>query len=378
MSVPGDLDARLEALARLPPGERPVISVYLDTRWADEQQRKRVRIFVKNAVRRAREESPMRPHDDDLAWVEAQAARLVARDALEEASGVALFAGGDAGLREMVPLRVAPEQELVVDDTPYLRPLAAARDEAPRLLVVFVDGESARLVPLAEDGPGEEVTLRSPVEGRHADGGWAAYAQSRYQRHIEEHRGQHYEAVAAAVAGLAEREQVERLVLAGEPRAVGLFRRHLPTDLDARVAGVVSGARHEPASALVERAGALLVEREMSEEMEAVDAVITEAAKGGRAVAGIPATVEAVNRDAVQRLYLLASFEREGVVCERCRAIQTEAGACRFCGGPVREVELGEALVDRVLATDGEVTMIDRHAGLDREGGISALLRYAA
>jgi hypothetical protein len=34
--------ARLQTLARTTPGAVPIISVYLDTRWSDEHQRKRV------------------------------------------------------------------------------------------------------------------------------------------------------------------------------------------------------------------------------------------------------------------------------------------------------------------------------------------------
>ena len=378
MSRVGEAEARLEALARMPAGSRPVVTLYLDTRWTDEHQRDRVRVFVKDALREARGDDVLRAHDEDLAWVEEQVGRLVAQATLPEANGVALFAGGDAGLRELLPLRVAPENAMMVDGTPFLRPLAAALDDLPRALVVDVDGESARLVVLDEQGPGPEVVLQSAVEGRHATGGWAALAQSRYQRHIEEHRGEHFDAVTAAVRALAEADGAERLVLAGEARTVGLFRRHLPADLDARVAGAVTGARHEAAAVIAQRAAELLLEVEAVEEVRAVDALVTEAAKGGRAVTGVDATVEAVNRDAVRQLYLLTGFERDGGICERCGAIQAQPATCRFCGGPVRPVEIGEAMVDRVLAADGEVTMLDRHEALDRHGGVGALLRYAA
>ncbi|HEV8643337.1 MAG TPA: hypothetical protein VGV13_19840 [Methylomirabilota bacterium] len=52
--------------------------------------------------------------------------------------------------------------------------------------MVFIDGASARLIPLNAAGPDDEVTLEGRVEGRHRAGGWAALAQSRYQRYIEE------------------------------------------------------------------------------------------------------------------------------------------------------------------------------------------------
>src|SRR5438094_442865 len=86
---------------------------------------------------------------------------------------------------------------------------------AARAVVVFVDGVSARLTALTPSGPGEELTLESEVPPRTSAGGWAALAQTKYTRHIEMHREQHFEATAAAIATLVERHDVRRIVLAG-------------------------------------------------------------------------------------------------------------------------------------------------------------------
>src|SRR4029450_5856357 len=78
----------------------------------------------------------------------------------------------------------------------------------------FVDGVSARLVPLLADGLGEAVTLDGEVHDRHRQGGWHLLAQSRYQRHIQEQRGHHFDAFAAALTELVDELGVERIVLA--------------------------------------------------------------------------------------------------------------------------------------------------------------------
>ena len=49
-----DLRARMAELAKIGKTEAPVVSVYLDTRWSDEHQRDRVRIFLKNGIAKAR------------------------------------------------------------------------------------------------------------------------------------------------------------------------------------------------------------------------------------------------------------------------------------------------------------------------------------
>lgn len=371
-----DLRQRLAALAALEPAPAPVVSVYLDTRWVDEQQRDRVRVFLKNELRRARQEAGDGAAGD-LGWIEDQGRLLVEQARDTEASGVALFACSAIGLREVWPLRLALENTLVVADRPWLRPLAAVLDQARPALVVFVDGESARLIPLEPGGAGQEVTLQSDVEGRHAMGGWAALAQSRYQRHIEAHRHQHLEAVADALRHLADQHRVERIVLAGEPRTVGLLRPHLPGPLAARVVGEVAGTRWEPAAALAARAAGFLERWEQSDTAEDLDAVLDDAAAGARAAAGLGPTLEAVRRNNALRLYVLDGFQAPGRRCRRCATVEPgEGGPCPACGGPTRPVELGEALVELVIAAGGTAETVATHAGLARAGGIAARLRY--
>lgn len=108
-----------------------------------------------------------------------------------------------------------------------------------------------------------------------------------------------------------------------------------------------------------------------------MDAALTEAAKGGRAAAGLEAVIDTAARGAVHRLYLLKTFRAPGRRCGGCGALQPGAGpACRICGAATKDVELGEALVQRVLATGGSVETVAIHAELGRAGGIAALLRY--
>jgi len=97
MATRSDVQTRLAELAKLPPSARPVVSVYLTTRWAEEEQRERVRILLKNNLREARA-AAVPPAEDDLAWVEAQ--RLIGQTDLVDTSGVALIAGGER-LREV-------------------------------------------------------------------------------------------------------------------------------------------------------------------------------------------------------------------------------------------------------------------------------------
>lgn len=372
-----DIRERLTGLARITRAPGPVVSVYLNTRWADEHQRERARVFLKTEIRKARKAPGGAGLGADLDWIQAQGEALVSQALVPEADGVALFACQALGLREMHPVRVPFEDAFVVADAPSLRPFAGVLDEAPSTLVVFVDGESARLLPLSAEGAGEEVRLESEVPGRHRRGGWAQLAQSRYQRHIEDHRGRHFDAVAEALSHLVETDAVARIVMAGDPRTVAAFRKHLPAQLSERIAGTVPAARYESATVILRRAADLLGTREGQEERAAVDALLAEAAKTRRAVAGLEGTLDAVFRGAVHRLYLLEGFRRAGRVCRACGALENgPGGPCRRCRAETGGIELGEAIVERVLATGGTVETVGAHEGLAAVGGVAARLRF--
>jgi peptide chain release factor subunit 1 len=373
-----NLTTRLSELARIRTTTEPVVSVYLDTHWTDEHQRERVRVFLKTELRKARDAATGPGSTRDLAWIEAESEALIAQARVPEARGVALLAGEAVGLREVLPVRARFDNLFVLGPAPHLRPLAAAAARAEHVLVVFVDAESARLVPVEVDGAGDEVSLESDVPGQHRRGGWAQLAQSRYQRHIRDHRGRHFDAVAAAVSELADGSGIRRLVLAGEREVVAAFRKHLPDALATTVAGTVAASRHEAVAILVDRATDLVDQAGREGAGRDADDTLTEAAKGGRAIAGLEGTLEAVLRGTVHRLYLLEGFDEPGQACTACGGLQPGADdRCRRCGAPTTAAELGEAMVNRVLATGGRVEPLATHPGLDGAGGVAARLRYA-
>jgi peptide subunit release factor 1 (eRF1) len=368
-----DIAAQLARLEHLPSSHPGVVSVYLNTRWSDEHQRDRTRVFLTGELHRARQAAAA--EGEDLDWVEREGDMLIGQVERPDAKGVALFACRALGLREVIPVRVPFRERFVVADRPDLGALVELLDEHASAIVAFVDGESARLVAVHPGGVGDEVTLQSDVPGRHDRGGWAQLAQSRYARHIEARRGAHFEAVASALTDTVDTQRIARIVLAGHEDSLAAFQAHVPERLRPLIVARIHAARWEPTSAIVDRAIERLDLQEHSDEVVDVDDVLTEAAKGGRAVAG-PGTLEAARRGAIHRLYILADLRRPGQECERCGALQETGPTCWLCEGPAREVELAAALVDRVQRTGGSVETVSMHAGLAAAGGLAARLRY--
>ncbi len=101
-----DISARLTALAKITRAASPVVSVYLNTRWADEHQRDRVRVFLKKEIRKAGRASGGKEIIRDLEWIQAEGESLIGQARFPDAHGVALFACHALELREVLPVRM--------------------------------------------------------------------------------------------------------------------------------------------------------------------------------------------------------------------------------------------------------------------------------
>jgi peptide subunit release factor 1 (eRF1) len=381
MSTPIQTETRvvrdlLAELARIDSETSRVVTAYVATRWADEHQRDRTRVFLKHALARARAEASDADLVDDLDWIEAEGARLVDQAELATAAGVALFACRALGLRERRAFRIPCDERLVVGDRPALTELVRLAAETAPLLVVFVDGESARLISVGADGEEDEVDLRHDVIGRHRQGGWALLAQSRYRRHIEATRSRHFEAVVEAVADVVDAHGIAHVVLAGEDRAVSLFQEHLPAAAAARVVGTMPAPRYETASELAARALDMATAAIAAEQAAAVASVLVEAAKSGRAVAGMDSVLDAIGRGAVHRLFVARGLDVPGRRCTGCGAVQPgREPRCVRCGGATRTVSVVDEVIARAIATGSAVDVVAA-AQLREVGGIAGQLRY--
>ena len=164
-----ELDTALKELARVRGGSEPIVSLHLDVRWVDEQQRERVRLFVQEAIRRAlaqyRAGSPGREAlERTFGRIRAWVSGLTSQAFETGPQGMALFACESLGLWRPLAFARPVENDLATDAVPHLMQLARlARDAAP-VLVAVPGREGADLfsVRLGDVELEEDVRLPAP------------------------------------------------------------------------------------------------------------------------------------------------------------------------------------------------------------------------
>ena len=154
-----ELDGTLSELAKLRSGSEPIVSLYLDVRWGDEQQRERVRVFVQERVRQTLAHYPpgtpgREGLERTLARVQTHANQLAAQTLAADEGGLALFACESLGLWRTFFFRCAFESELCTDGIPHLTQLARLADGSEPAILVVPSQEGAEGV---EKGHGRPV-----------------------------------------------------------------------------------------------------------------------------------------------------------------------------------------------------------------------------
>jgi hypothetical protein len=394
-----ELDRALTDLARLRSGSEPIVSLYLDVRWRDEQQRERVRLFVQERARAIlhhyADGAPGRAGlVRTLDRVQGFVAGLAGQAYEANRAGLALFACEALGLWRPFFFGRSVENELSVNGTPHLTKLARLAEETAPAVVVVTRKEGADLYEVRLGDVTLEGSVRGPVprsdREKHTPGsgmpGLQYEREKKNERREENFVHRNRRLAAEEVTQRFDRTPHARVVLVGTAEAVAAFERELPGRVVAQVVARVprprewdsaDGALRDGVKGLAER-----VCRERDAERREVDEVVGEALRGALAVVGPEDVVLALNEGRVHTLVVEEDFERTGFRCDNCDALGASVEAaevCPFCGGELRAVpQLREALVARTLADGGRVEVVPHGNKLHSYRGVAATLRQTA
>jgi hypothetical protein len=399
-----DLRRELAELCELRSDTEPIVSLYLDTSWTDEKQRERARVFVQESGKQAVDRHSAHPQ---LAALQRTLDR-VSRAASERVShadgggrGLAVFACEALSLWRVVEVPQSFHCDLAVDGRPHLLQLARLMDGVEPAIVAFVHGRGLQIYEVGLGAIVNETTFEGPVPTKHGQGGrirggaspsphgasgGAFYERAdKNERHVEEVIDKTRREAAAFLQTLWERDPRAHLVFVGTSETVAAFEGHLPDRMRGKILARLprppgkeswkGTGQHK----VIEEVVAKLAEHERASEAQAVEHAIGEAMRGGLAVLGPEDVVLAVNERRVHRLILEEDFARSGWRCRNCGALgMTHDEVCSFCQGSLARVDaLGEELMGRVLANDGEVEVVAHTNKLHSYRGVAALLRQA-
>ena len=250
-----ELKRVLSDLSNLRSDSEPIVTLYLDTRWTDEKQRERSRVFVQEASKQALDRHAAHPQREALRRTLERVGRLAAENSGQPweggNSGLAVFACDVARAVARPALRPALPRRAGGRRPPHLLQLARLADDAEPAIVAFVHGRGAQLYEVVLGAVVRETRVEREVPRRHGEGGrprggavpsarGAAGAtfyerERKNQRHVEELVERVRREAVERLRQLWEREPRAHLVLVGTSETVADFERDLPERMREKV-----------------------------------------------------------------------------------------------------------------------------------------------
>jgi peptide subunit release factor 1 (eRF1) len=375
-------NSKLRELAVMRPEGARVLSLFLDldpSEFATPPARQtEIRSLIDDADRALREAGDL-PHEARIALKHdiARAEEYLLSADLSGAHGLALFCSEPVGLFEAIKLPRPVPSRAVIDDSPFVEPLAemSTRDS---WAILLVNRQLARMFRGTREHLEELPPVEDEVSRRHDQGGWS---QARFQRSVDKEAQDHLKNTADQVFRRFQRVPFDRLLLGGPEEILGDMEATLHPYVREVVAGRIE-VDVENSSLDEVRAAAepLMEEVDRTREREALDRLAEGVARGSRASAGLDDTLFVLNERRVETLMLNSGFTAPGMWCPECGSVYSNNGdrECPADGTPLQERDnIVESAVELALIQSADV-LVMRHLADELEplGSIGAVLRF--
>jgi peptide chain release factor subunit 1 len=298
------------------------------------------------------------------------------------ARGLAMFFDAVDGFFWHSDIDVPLHTDARWDSEAFSRPLANALDQFERYGVVLVDRTSMRLFSVFLGEIEELSSLRLGTERtRHIKTAGTDHiaSASRIQHKADEQVRINLQRVVTLVDSFVQKNQVQRLILAGTSEVTSELRDLLPKRLSLRVIGTVDIFAGAPLEKVLAATLPIAGEYERDTEVQTVKEVVTAAAKHEHALVGLGHTLKAVNSERVWQLIYAEGFTAPGFECSKCSALfSLENPSCHYCGAAVRPIsDVVERAVEHAVRNGVKIEVVTREAAaaLAAAGGIGAFLK---
>jgi len=281
---------------------------------------------------------------------------------------IALFASNIHNVFQPIPLPVAVNNTLIVDSSPYIRPLARILDEWESFLLVLLNSNQAKIFSIELGVAEQEKSLSSHIMSKHKKGGWS---QARFQRI---RKGAIHE-FFTEVSDYLQKEADQQIVLAGPGTAKTQFMEILPDHIRKKIVKIIDVDIDDEQESIKQSLSVVFV-HEDKKGHEAVKQLKAEILKNGLGVYGFDETLKAARNGQIDVLIVEKDYHLKGCLCEHCQIIK--AGPikdCPVCGNSTTEADIIEEIIEFAERTDATIEFTDDEE-ISRLGHIGGLLRY--
>ena len=330
--------------------------------------------MIKNAIEKL-DKSVYKAVKDDIEKIES----YVVSNKRMLRKGIVLISSSGSAFWKEYSLNVPVKNELIVDKTPYAKPLMDILDNYQKYVVLLVDKESARIFAVHLGEIVEYGEVHTPaIPGKHKKGGWFALSQNHYERHIDFHIGIHLKDVVEKLESFMSGEYIGRLIIGGSDEAISIIKGMLHKTILDKVIGYAKVEMFAKPDEVLKRVEPIVSAYEKKKEEEEVENLIARTLKNENAVLGLDNVVNALQEQRVMKLVFAKDYKASGYNCSSCGSLSVQKiDPCPLCNGKMESVDYMVDLVgQKAIQQSALIEVVSESKKLLDAGGIGAFLRF--
>jgi peptide chain release factor subunit 1 len=264
---------------------------------------------------------------------------------------------------------------IIVDSSPYIRPLAELQDEYENFAVVVADNKVARIFMVTSAARDSEEKIYGDIKNHVKKGGWS---QQRYERRRDKQLLLYAKDIAQKLGELEQTEHFRRVLLVGSRETIGEIRKVLPDQVARKLVGERAVDLRKRTRFVNQNIFEMFFEEERRSEQQSWEQIKAEYLRKGLAAVGAGEVLEAVKRGRVEKAVITRNAQIAGVRCRECEnLVMDKPEACPNCSSKsLFEVDMVNEIVELLTLTGAKADFVDPIPGLSEVGDIAALLRY--
>jgi Bacterial archaeo-eukaryotic release factor family 10 len=360
-------------------GKLPVVSVYVGLD-AQPQERRSVSTRTSSLLHNIRPMAKDHSLDREVRLSVRGDVERIETELTQERpkpGAVAVFSCSGKDFYEEIELPRRVRDRIMVDATPWVRPLLAVLDEYHRTCILILDKEMSRTWELYQEELNETSEVLDRALRKPDYAGWHGLEEYRVRNKEEELAKKHFRKVATVLDDFYRAGRFDLLAIGGHDHEVPVFQEFLPQRLRGSMAGTFTiDPQTTTLGDIRASAEAVIDQYERNEDRNGVAEVFEKAAARGNAVVGLERSLWAGSVAAIQRLLIQEDATAPGVVCDESGWLAESGDTCIICGQPTRKtVDVIDELAQAVIDNGGTVEHVIADTPL-RDYVAAADLRY--
>ncbi|KYK32666.1 MAG: hypothetical protein AYK22_07115 [Thermoplasmatales archaeon SG8-52-3] len=281
---------------------------------------------------------------------------------------IGIFASNKYNFLKTISLSMKIQNTLIVDSSPYIRPLARIEDEWESFTLLLINSNYAKIFSVSTGKIDDIKKISSDIINKHKKGGWS---QARFNRI----RKGAIKAFLSDVVEELQKKAEKSIIISGPGTTKNIFIEMLPKNIKNKVVDVID-ISIEDEKKLLKESFELIANREQTKGYDAVQRLKQEILKDGLAVYGLSETLDAVKNGQIDLLIIEKDYRMKGWICENCQVVEKGIKkVCPYCKNKTSEVDVIEEILEFAERTDANIEFTDSKEIADL-GHVGAILRF--